>query len=202
MDLNIIYRYFSDNWILILVVFLIIVLTVIIRMRMDDNLTLLPSKLSIFPDAKLARYVRLERNPAINQPLILNINEIQVFDNKNKLIENNVRPSLAPQYGNPNQFGSEFLVDNVLTSRVNNQWRLPHTQNNNNSFMELDLGSSHWISRVRIVNRNDCCQDRITKARLVLLDRNRKELCNIPITKIQNEYQFNFNRNSCILSPS
>lgn len=200
MNLNIIRRFWNENWFLIIIVLIIIILTIFLRNRMDQGLPLIPERISIFPNAKYARYVRIDRNPEIDQALMLNLNEIQVYNHQNKLIDNNVRPSLSPQYADRNRFGPKYLVDNVLTSRLNNQWRLPHTHSSKDAFMELDLGKSHWIKRVKIVNRNDCCQDRITRARIVLLDKNRKELCSVPLNKIQKEYDINFTSNNCELS--
>jgi hypothetical protein len=76
------------------------------------------TKLKNSSQQQIARFIRIERNPAINQPLMLNLNEIQIFDEKGNQIRDNLRPRLYPQYGNPNSFGPQYLVNNVLTSRL------------------------------------------------------------------------------------
>jgi hypothetical protein len=140
----------------------------------------------------LVRFVRIDRNPKINQPLMLNINEILILDEKRKLIKDNLKPSLYPQYGNPKQFGPQYLINNVLTSRSGNNWMLPHTTAHMNAFMEIDLSRSRNISAIVVYNRDDCCKDRITRARLVLLDENRKVLSSLPFNGIKNGYAFRF----------
>lgn len=140
----------------------------------------------------LVRFVRIDRNPKINQPLMLNINEILILDEKKKLIRDNLKPSLYPQYGNPKQFGPQYLINNVLTSRSGNNWMLPHTTSHMDAFMEIDLSRSRNISMIGVYNRDDCCKDRITRARLVLLDENRKVLASLPFNGIKNIYAFRF----------
>lgn len=103
------------------------------------------------------------------RPHTLNINEIQAWDftGKNVALQKNnplVTTKLGNQYDNPATFGAQFLNDDVLVSTVGGKWKLPHTQNTPDTFMEVDLGKGMELDKVVIVNRNDCCQDRINGA--------------------------------------
>src|SRR5690349_18707948 len=88
-------------------------------------------------DRPKTRYVRLEFTDG--KPHILNINEIQAFNTEGVNVALGKKATLGKQYGSTNDFGAQYLVDGILDSTVNGKYKLPHTDNIKDAFMEVDL---------------------------------------------------------------
>lgn len=140
------------------------------------------------------RYVRLQRRswpPGGQGQGYLNILELGGFGRNGARLSS--RASLGPQYGGANVFGPQFLIDN----NVRRDWwtagsgtGLPHTTNDANSYMELDLGGMNEIASLLIENRRDCCTSRIIGTELQVLDDNRKIVWSMPIQSDQATYRY------------
>lgn len=157
-----------------------------------------------FKTSPMVRYIRIERNEDVNQPIMLNINEVEVYDENGKIPANEMSAKLSPQYGNPSAFGANYLIDGIKTSWTGSRWSwaLPHTTYDMNAYMEVDLLKGRPITKVLVHNRNDCCKDRILRGQLVLLDSDRKRVCRFPITQIMNRYEYNISKNGCSTTSS
>ena len=133
-----------------------------------------------------ARYVRVER-PSSNYPgNIINLGELQVFDEAGTNIALNATVTGGPQ-GAHGAGPYERLTD----GNFNN---FAHTKGNGVSFLEVDLGAVKEIAKVVIMNRKDCCQDRLGGAKLVLLDGSRANVKTTPAivsSKMKLTYDFN-----------
>lgn len=83
----------------------------------------------------------------------INVAGLWLFDIYNKLITKDITPSLSPQYDIVTNYGPQFLMPN--TSGV------AHTQASTSAYVQLQLPYDIAISRIEVVNRKDCCLDRI-----------------------------------------
>lgn len=155
-----------------------------------------------FNKSPLVQYIRIERNEEKNEPIMLNINEIEVYDEKGKIPSNEMAAKVSPQYGNSNNFGAQYLIDGNTSSKKQGVYNLPHTTANINAYMEIDLLKGRKITKVLVHNRNDCCKERVLRGQLVLLDANRKRVCRVPITQIMNVYEFSISKDGCATSSS
>jgi hypothetical protein len=112
-----------------------------------------------------ARYVKYSNGPDYQ-----NLSKIWVFNEKNENISNGKPVSSTSQLNSntPNRH---------LTG--NNKYNIVHTGpsdygKNKNAGWTIDLGSTNTISLVHILNRVDCCKERINGAIITLLDENMK----------------------------
>lgn len=172
--------------------------------RMDSNgvhvfnaQNVIVKTLHTFRKNPLIRYIRIERNEDKNEPIMLNINEVEVYNEKGKIPKNEMSAKLSPQYGDTGNFGSQNLIDGNTASRAGNKWALPHTNSHMNAYIEVDLLNARPITKVVVHNRNDCCKDRILRGQVVLLDGDRKRVCRFPITQIMNKYEYNISKDGC-----
>lgn len=145
------------------------------------------------------RYIRMEANEDKKKPVMLNLNEIEVFDeNGGKIPANEMSAKLSPQYGDSRFFGPKYLIDGNTTSKdKKGKHNLPHTTESINAYMEIDLLKPRPITKVNVYNRNDCCNGRVLNAQLVLLDGQKKRVCHFPISQIKNMYEFNISKDGC-----
>lgn len=151
----------------------------------------------------MVRYVRIEMNKDKPNSLMLNINEIEVFDvDGNKIPADNMSARLGPQYGNGKDFGAQFLVDGVKQSINKGKYILPHTTSSRAAFIEVDLIKARPISKVKVYNRNDCCKDRILNGQVVFLGQDKAQICRFPVTQINDVYDFNLSSGGCSTTTS
>jgi hypothetical protein len=135
-----------------------------------------------------ARYVKLQRTDGKSE--FINILEIEVYDQNNTKITTGITPSLHPQYDKPELFGPQFLIDSLAPDNFPSGWKLPHTTNVPNAYMQLDLNQDTFISKVVIKNRLDCCKERIVGCSLLLINSSNSEVYKKSIDNIQNVYEF------------
>jgi hypothetical protein len=102
---------------------------------------------------------------------IINVLQLDVFDNYNKLISAG-KPvtglNILPQFPGTN------LVNDVRYSGADNQ--LTHTAATSpNEFVEIDLGQEYEISRIVLYNRTSCCADRIVGGHIIISTKPNRE---------------------------
>jgi hypothetical protein len=90
-----------------------------------------------------------------NKKTPLNINQIIAYKGSQPIKP--VGASLSPPYP-----GGQFPAENVITG----QGGFAHTDSSENAFMTIDLGDTYEIDAIEIINRGDCCQDRMIGTRL------------------------------------
>ena len=103
---------------------------------------------------------------------ILSVAEVQVFDNSNTNVALNKD---TDQSTTQNSGNSSRAVD----GNTNTNWNrssITHTRNTNDNYLEINLGGGYRVKRVVVFNRKDCCSERIAGAKIILLDRNKKEI--------------------------
>jgi hypothetical protein len=131
----------------------------------------------------------------------INILGIDVFDENGRMIRDNLRASILPAiYANdPGQFGPRFLTDGIHTEKFRKGgFRLPHTTNDPNARMIINLGSDRLISKIVVWNRVNCCSERIVGCRLVIRNSRNKVVLSHKITVTRPVYVFRFGRHGVI----
>lgn len=109
----------------------------------------------------VARYVRIQRiMPHVDG--IINISELQVFDRNNVNVAQGKPVTSKTVYQNNSIFDASKLVDG-------NSSTFYHSQPNGvGEWVMVDLGSPISISRINVINRQDCCQNRADGLQLQL----------------------------------
>jgi len=127
---------------------------------------------------KGVRHVRLERTTGDYPANIINLAEVEVLDKSGKNIATGKTITGGP--GGPHSAGPfERLVDGDLGN-------FAHTTGNGLSFLEINLGSDADVKSVKITNRGEttsasCCWNRINDVKVILLDKDKKELKTTPV---------------------
>lgn len=125
------------------------------------------SKPSVVEVKPKVRFIRIQFEDG--KPHILNINEIQAWvGGVNVALKKSA--ILGKQFATANDFGASYLVDGVDTSMKNGKRSLAHTTDSVDSFVEVDLLTGYPVDRVTVINRDDCCQDRIVGAFIIIKD--------------------------------
>ena len=146
------------------------------------------------PPPNLRRGNRVIIRRADGRAEYINILGIDVFDENGNMIKDNVSASILPAvYANdPGQFGPQFLTDGIHNERIFKRLRLPHTTNDPNAKMIVNLGSDRLISKIVVWNRVNCCSDRIVGCNLVIRNSQNQLVLAHRITKIRQVYVFTF----------
>ena len=107
---------------------------------------------------------------ADNKAEWINLLGIDVFDASGARITTGITPTISPAVyaSDPNQFGPQYLIDGIHAESGASGMRLPHSTNDPNAAMTLDLGADKVISKIVIYNRTACCSDRINGCNLVV----------------------------------
>jgi hypothetical protein len=108
----------------------------------------------------MAQYVRVERPSGDYPGNIINLGEIEVFDEDDNNISLN-----APVTGGPAGAHSAGPYYHLTDG---NYAKFAHTTGDGVSFLEVDLGAAYKIKKVVITNRSNCCQYRLADAVLIL----------------------------------
>ena len=110
------------------------------------------------------RYVRLERPSADYPNNIINLAEVEVFDENDVNVASGKTVTGGP--GAAHGAGPfARLVDENKSSG-----NFAHTTGSGDSFMQIDLGSATTVKKVVITNRLNCCQQRTENMKVKLLD--------------------------------
>ena len=135
------------------------------------------------------KIVRVER--ADNKAEAINLLGIDVFDQSGAKITATATLGPKTYANNPAKFGPQFLVDGVhAESGPPEGLRLPHTEADVSSFMQLDLGSDKVISKIVIYNRTACCMDRINGCVLKVMNAAGATIVTIPLSGSKAVYTF------------
>ncbi|ADQ91514.1 hypothetical protein OlV1_137c [Ostreococcus lucimarinus virus 1] len=112
------------------------------------------------------RYVRLER-PSVDYPgNIINLSEVEVYDENGTNIAEGKTVTGGP--GAAHGAGPfARLVDGIKTPT-----NFAHTTGSGASFMQIDLGTATTVKKIVITNRLNCCQRRTENMKVKLLDAN------------------------------
>lgn len=87
----------------------------------------------------------------------------------------------SSQYGD---YNANNAIDNDTHS-------FNHTQNENNAWISIELPTDVNVTTIRIVNRRDCCQDRLKNFDVTLIDHEGKPVFTRNITDVKQEYEIN-----------
>jgi len=110
------------------------------------------------------RYVRLERPSADYPNNIINLAEVEVFDENDVNVASGKTVTGGP--GAAHGAGPfARLVDENKSSG-----NFAHTTGSGDNFMQIDLGSATTVKKVVITNRLNCCQQRTENMKVKLLD--------------------------------
>lgn len=124
------------------------------------------------------RYLRIAR--ADGRDEYMNWMEMEVYGEWNERIDSaEFTATLAPQYGS---WGPANLIDG-------NKSTMAVTSNAVNGFMEIDMGRVRRMSRVVVINRQDCCQDRAVGTQVTLRTNDQTRAFCAPITTATNVYE-------------
>jgi hypothetical protein len=144
------------------------------------------------PDYPTGRYVKIQQTTAYdgtsadNKYRIMNLAELEVFDENDKKISHRRPVTMSSQHGG---YGGANLTDGIFNN-------FAHTKTGDQrelDWMMVDLGSEHKIKALLITNRTDCCKDRAIGIRAIVLDSNKKAVKSTPaIVIVENSYEFVF----------
>lgn len=129
--------------------------------QVDNVHTYLSTKWKIgitisYPDVVAGRYLRIVRND--NRVEYINIAEIQAFNSSG------VRYTATEAWLSSTPY-SEYPASNLLDNNPNT---IGHTSEATNSWAQIGFGSDKQIGKVVVVNRQDCCYDRIVGSCLMI----------------------------------
>ena len=110
------------------------------------------------------RYVRLERPSADYPNNIINLAEVEVFDENDVNVASGKTVTGGPGAAHGAGPFTRLVDENKEPSNF------AHTTGNGDSFMEIDLGSATTVKKVVITNRLNCCQQRTENMKVKLLD--------------------------------
>jgi hypothetical protein len=124
------------------------------------------------------RYVRIK---ALSGEVI-NVSELGVFDNTGKLISNGktVTGGSAAHPAGPYANLTNGVLDDFA-----------HTSTSGEDHVTIDLGGMKKIGEIVLVNRKDCCQDRIVGKKLQILNASEAVMKEIEITDNRMVYTWN-----------
>ena len=144
------------------------------------------------PDYPTGRYVKLQQTTAYdstnvgNEYKILNLAELEVFDENDKKISHQRPVTMSSQLDG-------YSGDRLTDGSFNN---FAHTKTGDQrelDWMMVDLGAEHKIKALLITNRTDCCKDRAIGIRAIVLDSNKKAVKSTPaIVIVEDSYEFVF----------
>ena len=141
------------------------------------------------PDYPTGRYVKLQQitaydgTSADNKYKIMNLAEVEVFDENDKKISH--RRPVTMSSGSGGERLTDGSFNNFTSTNKGDQREL--------DWMMVDLGSEHKIKALLITNRTDCCKERAIGIRAIVLDADKKTVKSTPaIVIVEDSYEFVF----------
>ena len=141
------------------------------------------------PNYPTGRYVKLQQTTAYdgtstdNKYKIINLAELEVFDENDKKISHRRPVTVSSGYGGANLTDGSF--NNLAQTNAGDQREL--------DWMMVDLGSEHKIKTLLITNGTNCCKERAIGIRAIVLDANKKTVKSTPaIVIVEDSYEFVF----------
>jgi hypothetical protein len=117
---------------------------------------------------KKAKHVLLKR--VDGKDTAINVLEIKVVTPSGTLTNSDMTAFIEPQASPANEFGPQFLIDGSKEYKASdNTYTLPHTTESKSAYMKLTLNKEQDIKEISVLNRQDCCQDRIVGTELQIL---------------------------------
>lgn len=116
------------------------------------------------------RYVRLERPSADYPKNIINLAEVEVFDEKGVNVASGKSVTGGPGAAHNAGPYARLVDGNKEPSNF------AHTTGNGDAFMQVDLGAATIVKKVVITNRLNCCHERTENMKVTLLDADKKVL--------------------------
>jgi hypothetical protein len=131
----------------------------------------------------LGRYIRLQ----FDHVECLNIAQIEVYSKETG--GNIITPSTPVTKPDGWVYPNDYYPAKNLVDGTGNSFA--HTSCHNVPWIEVDLGQSVPIQRIVVVNRKDCCKERIVGTTLIIMDGARKITYNaIKITTTHDRYTY------------
>ena len=84
---------------------------------------------------------------------------------------------------------SQYGSHNASNAIDNNTHSFNHTQKENNAWLNIELPKDINVNYIKIINRSDCCQERIKNFDVILTDRNGKPTYTRNLTDVQKVYE-------------
>lgn len=154
----------------------------------DKQLTFKGSK--AFRGNKRGQYIRIY----LNQPGILSLAEVVV---NGKLVNpTQTNKDLNVALGKPARQSSVF--DFSVANRANDgdingrsdAGSISHTEADNQTFWEVDLGKNYLVEQVKLFNRTDCCQDRLNNFNIWVTSKIKEDMHTLVGPFAENEKKF------------
>lgn len=135
------------------------------------------------PSSIYGRFIRFHKNSESLEDKILNIAQIEIYDDADNLITQNLVPTSSSVWNSSTNPVANIVDKNYCT------WSAT-ALNDPSPYFEIDIGRARPISRVVVINRQDSLT-RALGASLTVYDANRVPLyTSPPITTSSNSYSF------------
>ena len=118
---------------------------------------------------RFGRYVRVQ----LEGTNYLQLAEVQVFGQLRPDISNLAlqgTASQSSQWRNDSRYPASNVINDDTSGNGAVANRMNHTNADRNAWWELDLGDVYDLDSIKIWNRNDCCQDRLSDFVLLVSD--------------------------------
>ena len=162
-----------------------------ISIAADDYLVVFASKKDrrVVNSSPGVRYIRLMKsgnNPGGN---VINLAEVEVIDSSGINRARNASVSLSSTYGS--RFYASACVDGLRAGNgLSNQGMCSTGQSSTNEWWQVDLGGLYDIRQIRIYNRDDCCQDRLSNVYVLAADTAFGSASNLNGARNNADYEF------------
>jgi hypothetical protein len=120
----------------------------------------------------------------------LNFNEVEVIDDLADGPLNIARPhqGIVPIAKSSSSHDPNFPASNAIDG--DGYSIFADHKSGDDHWWEVDLGTSRWISKIILVNRKDCCDERINPSLISVMDTNHNVLWQSSIETTLQEYSF------------
>lgn len=138
------------------------------------------------------RYIRVFADD--NLIRTLHLTEIQVFDaSSTNVAASKTCSSSTIKDNNLTSFGPSNLTDGKVTSKSSTgAWQMAWTSDQAKPWFEIDLGQDYSIKKIKVFNRDDCCQDKFIGFKVAILNGSKQAIYTESITDAKGVYDFSF----------
>jgi len=152
------------------------------------------------PTLPVGRYVRITQTVAYDanatgnvddKNKIINVAELEVFDENDKLISSNTPVTGSSEYSATHGFKN--LTDGDMTNFAHTKGRTEGEID----YMQLDLGADKKVKKVVVTNRTSCCKSRIKGVKIMVIASDQSTKGETPVITGENDkYTYDFTTNS------
>lgn len=152
------------------------------------------------PTLPVGRFVRITQTVAYDanatgnvddKNKIINVAELEVFDENDKLISSNTPVTGSSEYSATHGFKN--LTDGNMTNFAHTKGR---TQGEID-YMQLDLGTDKKVKKIVVTNRTSCCKSRIKGVKIMVIASDQSTKGETPVITGENDkYTYDFTSNS------